>query len=153
MTAGAYRPLPRFEPRAECETAEGYGLRALAFCLEHGPELLTVPDEALQLADHVYPAVLNPAMLPAAVDRLSAVRHRILATLSRRRQWATEPAAEASPAMPAAVGEANGAGTGAGPSGGAIVPRRPAGPVLGPSGGMALRVPRRPAMAEVEDPF
>lgn len=95
------RTLPTIDLPAAGETLHGYGCRVLAFVLAHGCTA-TLSDQDLELADHVYPiAVGHPAILPCAVDTLSAARRQILAALADRRrpvEPSTPPAPSPQPA-------------------------------------------------------
>ena len=76
------------------ETAIVYGCRVLYFLLETGV-YCTCTDDQLRAAEHASRvAVTAREILPAAVDRLSAVRHEISSTLRRRAALTAEQTAQ-----------------------------------------------------------
>jgi hypothetical protein len=93
------RLLPTIDPPRAEETLHAYGCRVLAFVLAERVTA-TLSDRDLELADHVYPvAIAHPEILPIAVDKLSAARHLILATIALRRKL--DAAERTGPATPA----------------------------------------------------
>lgn len=67
-------------------TAVQYGAVIFAYVLDCGCTA-GLSDAQLELADHVYPLLIGaPQITPMAVDRLSAIRHQILASLRVRRE-------------------------------------------------------------------
>src|SRR5262245_9241915 len=79
-----YPRLPEWRPRQASETAEAYGLRALAFVVRESVTA-TVPTDALELADHVFPlAVSHPELSPVAAAGLADVQRIIRAVLRSR---------------------------------------------------------------------
>jgi hypothetical protein len=109
--------LPTFDPQRPDETRQQYGLRALAFVLATNVTA-TLDDDALALADHVYPiAIAAHDILPIAVDRLSAARLAILASLKARKALDREQTPDSPTAVPSARQET--------PDGGTKVPTHP----------------------------
>src|SRR5215831_19208217 len=90
QTTTRYPRLPELALPTPDETAEHYGLRAFAFVVEHGITA-TLPDDALQLATHVYRvAIARPDLLPATLDRFADADRAINATIRRRAALAHE---------------------------------------------------------------
>src|SRR5262245_52223484 len=75
--------FPMLAPRQPAESAHEYGARCLLFATRHGAGWVD-DDEALRLADHVFPSCLSPEISPTALARLQAVRDDVTATLRRR---------------------------------------------------------------------
>jgi hypothetical protein len=93
-----YPPLPTLAARRADETAEQYGLRALAFVVAT-ETTAGLDDDALALADHCYRlAIDNRDLLPAIVDQLANVQRRIAAALRVRTELTA--AAEQATTMP-----------------------------------------------------
>jgi hypothetical protein len=140
---------PQLAPREAGETAESYGLRAFAFAIEHGPELVR-DDEALALADHCYPIIICGAgTSQLALDRLAEVQRRVRATQRRRAaldKAAGAPEAQTAPQAAQAAPQATNGAQGGG--GGAKVPRRPVAPRGGSPAALVI-----PQYAPVADPF
>jgi len=96
--------LPTIDPAQPEETLQGYGCRVLAFVL-NTRVTATLSDRDLELADYVYPlAISGPGVSVLAVDRLSAVRHLILAAIATRRAIDKPPVLTATPVPPIVAG-------------------------------------------------
>ena len=134
-----YPRLPDPPEPAPDDTAILYGCRILYFLLATDVYCTATGDQ-LALAEHAsYVAITAPGILPAAVDRLSAVRHEISATLRRRAAEAPQPAPQAG--CLAASAPIDGRTDGYNGNGGPRIPRRPY--PIAPAAGDTLRAPVR----------
>lgn len=132
-----YPRLPDPPAPAPDDTAILYGCRILRWLLETDV-YATCNAEQLRAAEHAaYVAVTAPGILPAAVDRVSAVRHAIAAQLRRLAQLATEGAPPACQLLGAPIGNRADDGPGNPGSG---VPRRPY-PATSPPAGSQVPLP------------
>ena len=135
-----YPRLPDPPEPAPDDTAILYGCRILQFLLQTDVYCTATVDQ-LKAAEHsAYYAVTATGILPAAVDRLSAVRHEIAATLRRRTADAEQTAQDAQPAGLAPPGAPiDERADGYNGNGGPRVPRRPY--PLAPASGDRLPIP------------
>lgn len=133
-----YPRLPEPPEPAPEDTAILYGCRLLSFLLTTGV-YITATDEQLKLAEHAsYIAITAPGILPLAVDRLSAVRHEIAATLRRRTAEQTAQDAQSAGLAPPGA-PIDGRTDGYNGTGGPRIPRRPY--PIAPASGDSLRIP------------
>jgi len=84
-----YPPRPHLEPG---QPVAYHGLSVLAYLLAHEETYGLFADRDLELAEHAaYIAVTARDILPAAVDTISTVRHRIAAVLKHRAEETAAP--------------------------------------------------------------
>jgi hypothetical protein len=116
--------------RQNGEPAVQYGGRLLCYVLEHGEVYGLLTDEQLEAAAYsAHVAVIAKEILPQAVNRVSAIRHAIAATLRRRREE-RQAAIEALSATQSVPPDSH-------PTGGRHAPLKPRIPGLPPEGAYA----------------
>lgn len=83
--------LPEFETQRPDESRREYGLRAFTFVLATGVTA-TVDTDALDMADHAFPAIIGRAQFSdATIQSLARTRRLIVDTLSARAKDTTVP--------------------------------------------------------------